>query len=76
MRNLSFFQTRVRSVPCLAVVIMATALCFAQVDPAQVDPIKLVDLVAQSHGQPQSLGPGPPVKIGDWRAEGTITLFK
>ena len=55
---------------------MATALCFAQVDPAQVDPIKLVDLVAQSHGQPQSLGPGPPVKIGDWRAEGTITLFK
>ena len=71
MKPFLFFQTRIWITLGLAAAMAATTLSFAQVDP-----VKLVNLVAQSHGQPQGLGPGPPVKIGDWRAEGTITLFK
>ena len=71
MKPLAFSQTRVWSVTCLAVAIMATALCFAQVDP-----VKIVGLASQAHGQIGDLGPGGVVKPVDWRGEGTITLFK
>ena len=74
MKPFLCFRTRIGITPCLMVAMTATTLSWAQVDPTQVDPIKLVDLVAQSHGHRSS--EGPPVKIGDWRAEGTITLFK
>ena len=73
MKPFSFVQTRIWSAACLVAAFLTMPLSFAQVG---VDPVKIVDLVAQSHGQPQGLGPGPPVKIGDWRGEGTITLFK
>ena len=76
MRPFLCFRTRIRITLCLMVGMTATTLSWAQVDPAQVDPIKLVDLVAQSHGQARSPSSGPPVKIGDWMAEGTLTLFR
>ena len=71
MKAFFFVQTRIRVASCLAAAILATTLSWAQVDP-----VKIVGLASQAHGL--SLGPdsGPPVKTGDWRREGTITLFK